>query len=855
MVRRYASRNRAANFGRSKLRPYETNRPRYKSQVTAVLKPLFSFREYSQRGVAWRRGDVFAYLLLLAAACFATGGGAMFWGDTGLQFQPLLELQRAALRDGELALWNPFLLCGTPLVGNPQAWVFYPPAWPLALFSTTVLLAALNALHVFLGGAFTFAFLRRGALKLDVVPSLLGASAFMLGGYFFTKTTFPNMAAALCWLPLLLLFTERVVRRPSLRGALPLGVALAMQIAAAHAQITVFTIYLLSLYGLWWLNVTRRRAPRVLARRLARACGAALAAFALALALSCAQWLPVIDFLRATKRTGLTLREAHLFYLPLEELTNFFWPYRFGDPRIGVWNGYGTIVETSLYLGIVPCVLALLAIYRIFRAVPLTKNSASRRSVFAKKERETAPLSIAARREKAARFWFFIALCSVILALGAGALLYLLAWFLVPGVRAFRNPARMLMAASLALPILAALGAQQLLASRKTSRARALLGAVLVAATLLDLGFYARNFFPKRPFATVGNSANAPLQTIQKDVVMQSEQGRIFMPDAYASWESFTDPATFGENSAHRYAQWQSTLTPNLGELHRLREAGGYDPVADRAMKSLTVSSGDLLTKENPTPREIRAVHNALRVLAVRYLVLFRQSPPNFPALTPVFRGPILSPRGERTFVVRNDDFAPRLRWLKSDRTAANLVTTREYSRHQNAPSRILQKPQTRAADASHAAGKRAAGKVRQVRDGDFAKIAAPNLSAPHHVAPRVLATRDFSRQQGAEKSAAPRFVRDEFNEIEIEIAPQNRARTLLLADSFRPGWQLFVDGRAQPIERRGLFRAVKIAPSKRAQRAVFVYRPQSFVFGIFVSLCALFAVAFSLCARRKRAC
>lgn len=844
-----------------------------------VLKPLFSWREYSRgvtaQNVARRRGDLFAYLLLLAAACFAIGGGALFWGDIGLYFQPLLEWQKAALRGGQIALWNPFVLSGTPLVGNPQAWIFYPPAWAMAFFSTPVFLAFFTALHVFLAGAFAFAFLRRGAVKLDLMPSLLGALTFMLGGYFFTKTAFPNMAAALCWLPLLLLFTERLVRRPSYARALPLGVALAMQMTAANAQITVFTIYLLALYGLWWLNILRRRAPRVLARRLTRTFGAALTAFALALALSCAQWLPVVDFVRATKRTGLSLREAHLFYLPPSELTNFFWPYRFGDPRTGIWGGYGTIVETSLYLGIVPCALALLAIFQIFRAASLTKKNAPRRSIFAKRERvseyetvslapsaprKTAPLSIAARRDKAARFWLLISVVSVITALGAGALLYLLAWFLVPGVRAFRNPARMLMAASLALPILAALGVQQLLQTRKTSRGSTILGAILVAATLFDLGFYARNFFPKRPFSTSRNSVNTPLQTtqsapqiavntplktIRKDAAMQSAQGRIFMPDVDASWKSFTNPATFGENNPRRYAQWQSTLTPNLGALHGLHEAGGYEPVADRAMKSLTGNTSDLLSKENPSPRDIAAVRAALRVLAVRFLVLFRAAPPNFPALTTVFRGPILSPRDERTFVVRNDDFAPRLRWLESAPTTP--VAQREYSRRENVPSGAFPKTPRRATSAAIDAAAIDAAAI------DASRTRRKTSKAPRG-ALRVLAIHDFVHRESATRNGAPRFVRDGFNEIEIAIPPQNRARTLLLADSFRSGWQLFVDGRAQTIERRGLWRAFKVAPSRKVQRAIFIYRPQSFVFGVFVSLCALFVVAFSLCVRRKTA-
>src|SRR6476469_4143618 len=59
-------------------------------------------------------------------------GRSLYWGDLFLYFHPLESYVRDRLRAGAVPLWNPFVLCGQPLVGNPQSWVFYP---------TTVLLA------------------------------------------------------------------------------------------------------------------------------------------------------------------------------------------------------------------------------------------------------------------------------------------------------------------------------------------------------------------------------------------------------------------------------------------------------------------------------------------------------------------------------------------------------------------------------------------------------------------------------------------------------------------------------------------------------------------------------------------
>jgi hypothetical protein len=43
---------------------------------------------------------------------------------------PLAWQIAQGLREGRLALWDPYTYCGFPLHANLQAQMFYPPAWP-----------------------------------------------------------------------------------------------------------------------------------------------------------------------------------------------------------------------------------------------------------------------------------------------------------------------------------------------------------------------------------------------------------------------------------------------------------------------------------------------------------------------------------------------------------------------------------------------------------------------------------------------------------------------------------------------------------------------------------------------------
>jgi hypothetical protein len=309
------------------------------------------------RGLTPRPTTALAALLLvlLAAGAFwpiVTGRRTVYYGDLALYFIPQLSFQRDQLLAGRVPLWNPYLLCGTPFVGNPQAWPLYPSS--ALLYGLEAPVAARRDRGRAFGAcrcrhAVVFAAARphrvggaagrrrlglwRGARVQDAVPEHgAGGGVFAVAlvghGWADLRTT-PARTATL---------------------ALLVGLAL----LAAHAQVFLMTFYLCGAYAAWrlwpWRGADRKRTA-----------GALIAAFALGSLLSAGQLLPVMDHVRASVRARLTLGRADRFTLPPRALvTNFVAPNFFGNPATGDYRGPGNFWEPCAYIGLLPFGLAVL---------------------------------------------------------------------------------------------------------------------------------------------------------------------------------------------------------------------------------------------------------------------------------------------------------------------------------------------------------------------------------------------------------------------------------------------------------------------------------------------------------------
>lgn len=498
----------------------------------------------------------------------------MFWyGDLSFYFVPLLHFQRAELLTGHVPLWNPWILCGTPFFGNPQAWPLYPSSGLLSVLSAERAGGIVGALHCLWAMLGTALFLRRRGI--GEWGAALGALAFGLGGALVSKCQFPNMVQAGSWLPWLMWAIEGVVRdyplTPNNGGAarvrLPIigaggNLTLCIGLAAlsAHPQMT----WMQAILCLAW--VAFRKPNRATLGRLALAAvlGGLLAA---------GQLLPVLCAAMDSVRPRLSLGEASRFFLPIYMLpTVFCAPNFYGNPFVAPpYIGRGNFWEPCAYAGLLPLALAGLALRTL-------------------------------KRVSEARFWFAVFLVGVWLALGKSGGLYSFAYFVLPGTKTFHDPARFLHLASFALAVLAARGIDRL-------KARDGVKLALVCIAAVDLALFARTLNP-----TVPKSAfDAQLAKLN---VALAGASRVRNESERQIWWRYFDNRTMYPDPAP--LDVVSTGVPNTPMLVGVRDVGGYEPVrrkdyqelADRRRAGVT----DLLRWRRDTGARRTAIRETARV-------------------------------------------------------------------------------------------------------------------------------------------------------------------------------------------------------------------------------------------------
>ena len=343
------------------------------------------------------------------------------------------EFAAAQLRAGHgFPLWNPYLYGGLPYVAAMHGDEFYPPSLLLRfLLRTDVAMTWEFILHVFLAGAFAYAFFR-GALKLSFFPALVGGLAYMLGGNVAGLVS-PGHDGKLylaALLPLVLLIVHRLVvdgRRWAV-GALALAIAFA--ILTPHPQLLQ---YLLLLSGAYALFAAFGRADPGGARPERRTAVGRLALAALAVGVgfggSAIQYWPVLEYTPWSPRAGGKGYEHAISYsMPPEELINTYVPEFSGI--LTNYAGRNGIHLHSEYIGAAVFVLATIA--------------------------------FAVRGGLRRQLWFWVGALAVALlwALGGYTPFYQLVYALVPGTKFFRAPSTMLYIVSFCTALLAALGTE-----------------------------------------------------------------------------------------------------------------------------------------------------------------------------------------------------------------------------------------------------------------------------------------------------------------------------------------------------------------------------------------------------------
>jgi hypothetical protein len=251
----------------------------------ALALTLFIYKDVFRGQVPFPSFFVFEYPAFVKAAPPHRLQEPANIGDIVTSFYPFHALAARAVKNGEVPLWNPYMLSGTPLLASAQSAIFYPLS---VLYYTLPLSYAWSLTFVFrtlLSIIFTAAFVR--SVGGTITGSLAAAILFTFCG-FLTAWQGQAMSDAAIWLPLICMAVVCLHREPSSRFMAFAAAAFAMPVLAGHPE-TAAHITLTAVALATFLTIVQPKRSFVLYF---------LAAGTLSLGVAAVQVLPTTEWLK-----------------------------------------------------------------------------------------------------------------------------------------------------------------------------------------------------------------------------------------------------------------------------------------------------------------------------------------------------------------------------------------------------------------------------------------------------------------------------------------------------------------------------------------------------------------------------
>jgi hypothetical protein len=330
-----------------------------------------------------------------------------------------------------IPLWNPYILCGLPVVDAMHGDVFYPAALAYLFMPLHKALGYKIVVHVWLAGVAMYALLR--TLGLRRRSSLLGGVSYMVAPYFlsliyaghdgkmFVTALFPLCVAAL----------ELLIRHVRYIYAVLFGALLGLLFLTSHPQMTYFAAWGLAIYFVF--NVRRLVRTKMLGKGLLFM----VVALLIGIGIGCVQFLPTYYYTTnfSPRTGGVSFAFASSWSLHPEEIVSLLYPM-FGGYQDFYWgrNPFKLNAES-------PGPLVLLIAIGGF--------------LFCLRRKEALP-------------WLFLFVFCPLYALGAHTPLLKAAFYAIPGAKFLRAPSIIMFMFSCASSVLAAFFVDGLL-SRQAS--------------------------------------------------------------------------------------------------------------------------------------------------------------------------------------------------------------------------------------------------------------------------------------------------------------------------------------------------------------------------------------------------
>jgi hypothetical protein len=760
--------------------------------------------------------DLLAGAALLAAALaflwiwlHAPAGTPAF--DVYMYYQPnMLYAKQRLAAGGSGLLWNPWQNCGQPSFGISSTGILYPATLFYLLVDGDLALRLVTVANFLIAGLGAYGLGRE--LGIGRVAALCGALAFQLGsGSVDLNTWGPQMGAAYVWLPMAMLFCERLLRAPTLGGAVGLGLSLAMSLLPGFPQVVVYAYQLIALRVLWELG-TRRAAwsPRTIGL--------------VGLGLLLAPLLTAVHLVPGIEMAARSVRGAALKMNEMQPGSSYTWQtlrlqlagrYDLFNPIVVIpaaaagawWCRRGTRRIGAFYLlaGILYVLLALgeaTPLFGLYRRLPL-----------------------GALFREPGRFTWMSSFClAVLCGLGVDALLHPTAarWgrLAAPASVVAAMVGLSAMTFTGLLPMELVLGGVLIasgLAVAASARWRPLAALAMTVAMVLGLFLFfpifsaaqpaatASRFFPKARWGVAVR--NFPIRRLIDGAELTRET---------AALRRFAGRLTPQDRSYFAYEQEDFSFMLKSASLFSLASAQDYEPQAARRYGDyyILMRSGRRLDNLNqfyfPLLGQQMFQRPLLDLAAARYVIVANDvDPPAHFGNPPLY--PLEVSDDLRLTLYENPAALARARWVPAATVVADPVALLD--------------------------------RLARGRDDPRALLLLEEPPADGFL----------GADTGTSDPATVDFTADEPEHVVLRVRAPARG-FVHLADQYFPGWEVTVNGAPAPILRANyLFRAVEVPAGESVVE--FRYRPASLRIGGAIStLTVLALIAAALWSRRTRA-
>ncbi len=239
-----------------------------------------------------------------------------FFRDLGPYFYPIRFSVAESFKAGEFPLWDRHMAMGFPLLADFQSAPFYPPHLVLIFLPFFDAVRLLFLFHYLISAAGSYTLARQWGYPTYL--SLIAAFLFTFGGIIVSLTNVLNHFQTAVWLPWLILTGERAIRSYSGKDFLVFSGVGLVQFLAGSPELYAISLVLLCVDI---VAAAKQRAGMSWVRPLTLI----IAANVLVAAVSMVQLLPTLElFLQSRRPTSIPYQEATAWSLHPISLINFF---------------------------------------------------------------------------------------------------------------------------------------------------------------------------------------------------------------------------------------------------------------------------------------------------------------------------------------------------------------------------------------------------------------------------------------------------------------------------------------------------------------------------------------------------